>query len=259
MVNKQSYVVIALLSIALFMLQLDSTVLNTSLVNIANDLHVNPSYMQTVIISYVLTLAVFIPSSAILADRFGTRNILSFGILLFTLGSLMCALSPNLPTLVVSRIIQGVGGSFIMPITRISLIHFFDKRDLLKFNNYLLMPALIGQLSGPLIGGYISQLASWHWIFLINIPIGLLGFILTLLYLPNHVDRSYRSDLPGLIIFTLGTVTLSTGIQFYGKDELFFFSDQSSLLFMLAGVIFFIFYVFYAQKKTRCYFPFISF
>src|SRR5690606_17094296 len=128
--------------------------------------------MQNAIISYVLTLAVFMPVSGFLADKFGTKRVFIFALFLFGLGSLFCSLSQNLTQLVISRMIQGVGGSLMTPVGKLALIRTFEKKDLLKAMNFAIIPALIGPVLGPLVGGYMVDYFSWHWIFLINIPIG---------------------------------------------------------------------------------------
>jgi MFS family permease len=163
-----------ILATAIFMQMLDSTILNTSLPSIARDLQESPLNMQNAIVSYVLTLALFMPVSGFLADKFGTKKVFILSLYYF-LGSLFCSLSQNLTQLVISRVIQGVGGSLMTPVGKLALIKTFDKSELLKAMNYAIVPALIGPILGPVIGGYIVDYLSWHWIFLINIPIGILG------------------------------------------------------------------------------------
>jgi MFS family permease len=150
------------------MQMLDSTILNTSLPSIAKDLQESPLNMQNAIISYVLTLAVFMPASGFLADRFGTKKVFIFSDS-FQSGILFCAMSQNLTHLVISRVIQGVGGSLMTPVGKLALIKTFDKSELLKAMNFAIIPALIGPVLGPLVGGYMVDYLSWHWIFLINI------------------------------------------------------------------------------------------
>ena len=167
------------------MQMLDSTILNTTLPSIAKDLNESPLNMQNAIISYVLTLALFMPVSGFLADKFGTKKVFIISLILFSLGSLLCSLSPNLTVLVVSRVIQGIGGSLMTPIGKLALIKTFDKSELLKAMNFAIIPALIGPVLGPLIGGYMVDYLSWHWIFLINLPIGILGLVLSVKYMPK--------------------------------------------------------------------------
>ncbi|STC96939.1 High-copy suppressor of rspA [Elizabethkingia anophelis] len=164
-----------ILATAIFMQMLDSTILNTSLPSIAKDLQESPLNMQNAIISYVLTLAVFMPVSGFLADKFGTKKVFISSLILFSIGSLFCALSQNLTQLVISRVIQGIGGSLMTPVGKLALIKTFDKNELLKAMNFAIIPALIGPVLGPLVGGYLVDYFSWHWIFLINIPIGIIS------------------------------------------------------------------------------------
>lgn len=189
-----------ILATAIFMQMLDSTILNTSLPAIARDLNESPLDMQNAIISYVLTLALFMPVSGFLADKFGTKNVFITSLFIFSLGSLCCSLSQNLTQLVISRVIQGVGGSLMTPVGKLALIKAFNKNELLKAINYAIIPALIGPVLGPLVGGYLVDYLSWHWIFLINIPIGVLGIILGLKYMPNYKSPVFNFDLKGFLI-----------------------------------------------------------
>ncbi|MDQ0595383.1 multidrug resistance protein [Chryseobacterium ginsenosidimutans] len=196
-----------ILATAIFMQMLDSTILNTSLPSIAKDLQESPLNMQNAIISYVLTLAVFMPASGFLADRFGTKKIFIFSLALFSLGSLFCSLSQNLTHLVISRVVQGVGGSLMTPVGKLALIKTFDKNELLKAMNFAIIPALIGPVLGPLVGGYMVDYLSWHWIFLINIPIGILGIVLGLKFMPNYKSTAVDFDLKGFLIFAAASLS----------------------------------------------------
>ena len=169
-----------ILATSIFMQMLDSTILNTSITAIAKDLHESPLDMQNAIISYVLTLALFMPVSGFLSDKFGTKKVFIFALLLFSIGSLFCALSQNLTHLIFSRVIQGIGGSLMTPVGKLALIRTFPKKELLKAMNFAIIPALIGPVLGPLVGGYMVDYLSWHWILLINIPFGIIGILLSL-------------------------------------------------------------------------------
>lgn len=164
-------------AMAFFMQALDATILNTALPAIAQSLHRSPLAMQSAVISYTLTVAMLIPVSGWLADRFGTRRVFILAVSLFALGSLCCALSGNLPVLVISRIIQGVGGAMMMPVARLALLRAYPRSELLPILNFVTMPGLIGPVLGPVLGGVMVTYASWHWIFLINIPIALAGIL----------------------------------------------------------------------------------
>ena len=240
-----------ILATAIFMQMLDSTILNTSLPSIAKDLNESPLNMQNAIISYVLTLAVFMPASGFLADRFGTRKIFVFSLILFSLGSLFCALSHNLTQLVISRVIQGVGGSLMTPVGKLALIKTFDKNELLKAMNFAIIPALIGPVLGPLVGGYLVDYLSWHWIFLINIPIGILGIVLGLKFMPNYSSRNTDFDLKGFLIFAAASLLLSVSLELFGNLK----NTTPVLLIFILGFIFLYYYYRHAQKRNNPIFP----
>ena len=162
-------------AMAFFMQALDATILNTALPAIAQSLNRSPLAMQSAIISYTLTVAMLIPVSGWLADRFGTRRVFMLAVTLFTLGSLACALSTSLTELVIFRVLQGIGGAMMMPVARLALLRAYPRSELLPVLNFVTMPGLVGPILGPVLGGVFVTWASWHWIFLINIPIGVAG------------------------------------------------------------------------------------
>ena len=174
-----------ILAVALFMEQMDSTVIATALPAIANDLHVGPITLKLALTSYMVSLAVFIPISGWMADRFGAKNIFRIAICVFVIGSIMCAASGGLLEFVFARFLQGVGGSMMTPVGRLVLVRTTQKSDLVSAMALLSIPALVGPLAGPPLGGFITTYASWHWIFLINVPVGILGVILSSIFLPD--------------------------------------------------------------------------
>jgi len=240
-----------ILATAIFMQMLDSTILNTSLPSIAKDLHESPLNMQNAIISYVLTLAVFMPASGFLADRFGTKKIFIFSLILFSLGSLFCSLSQNLTQLVISRVVQGVGGSLMTPVGKLALIKTFDKNELLKAMNFAIIPALIGPVLGPLVGGYMVDYLSWHWIFLINIPIGVLGIVLGLKFMPNYKSENVDFDLKGFLIFAAATLLLSVSLELFGDIQ----NITPVLLVFIMGFLFLYYYYKHARREGNPIFP----
>lgn len=240
-----------ILATAIFMQMLDSTILNTSLPSIAKDLQESPLNMQNAIISYVLTLAVFMPASGFLADRFGTKKIFIFSLALFGTGSLLCALSQNLTHLVISRVIQGLGGSLMTPVGKLALIKAFDKNELLKAMNFAIIPALIGPVLGPLVGGYMVDYLSWHWIFLINIPIGVLGIILGLKFMPDYKSDDVDFDLKGFMIFAVASLLLSVSLEFFGDLQ----NITPVLLIFILGFLFLYYYYRHAKKRGNPIFP----
>lgn len=233
-----------ILATSIFMQMLDSTILNTSLPAIAKDLNESPLNMQNAIISYVLTLAVFMPVSGFLSDKFGTRRVFIFSIILFSAGSLFCSLSQNLTQLVIARVLQGIGGSLMTPVGKLALIKTFPKKELLKAMNFAIIPALIGPVLGPLVGGYMVDYLSWHWIFLINIPIGLIGLILSFKFMPDYRSTIVNFDLKGFLIFGAASLLLSISLELFGNTA----HLTPVLLVALSG--FFMLYFYYRHATT---------
>lgn len=240
-----------ILATAIFMLMLDSTILNTSLPAIAADLNESPLNMQNAIISYVLTVALLMPISGFMADRFGTKKVFIAALIVFALGSLLCSISQNLNQLVISRVIQGIGGSMMTPVGRLTLIKTFPKNELVQAMNYAIVPALIGPILGPLVGGYLVDYLSWHWIFLINLPIALLGVILSLIYLPDFKSGSSGFDLKGFLIFAAGTFILSVSLELLGNSV----QTTPLLMGLFLGFLFLYFYYKHAKKIDEPIFP----
>ena len=184
---------------ALFMENMDSTVIATSLPAIAADIGTSPLTLKLAITSYLLSLAVFIPASGWTADRFGARMVFSAAIAVFMVGSIGCALSTSVTDFVIARILQGIGGAMMTPVGRLVLLRSIDKSQLVNAMAWVTVPALIGPVIGPPLGGFITTYFSWHWIFLINIPIGLLGIFMAQRYIdPIRSENPERFDLYGL-------------------------------------------------------------
>ncbi|WP_407497281.1 MFS transporter [Elizabethkingia anophelis] len=240
-----------ILATAIFMQMLDSTILNTSLPSIAKDLQESPLNMQNAIISYVLTLAVFMPVSGFLADKFGTKKVFISSLILFSIGSLFCALSQNLTQLVISRVIQGIGGSLMTPVGKLALIKTFDKNELLKAMNFAIIPALIGPVLGPLVGGYLVDYFSWHWIFLINIPIGIIGIILGSKFMPDYKAESLDFDLKGFLIFASASLLLSVSLELFGDLQ----NITPVLFIFILGFLFLYYYYRHAKRDENPIFP----
>lgn len=240
-----------ILATSIFMQMLDSTILNTSLPSIAKDLQESPLNMQNAIISYVLTLALFMPVSGFLADKFGTRKIFILSIAVFMLGSLFCAISQDLNQLVISRVIQGLGGSLMTPVGRLALIKTYEKNELMKAMNYAIIPALIGPVLGPLVGGYMVDYLSWHWIFLINIPIGLMGLLLSLKYMPDYKSTAITFDLKGFLIFASASLLLSISLEMFGNTQ----NTTLILLIFIFGFLMIYYYYVHAKRTKNPIFP----
>ncbi|WP_044103220.1 multidrug transporter subunit MdtD, partial [Xanthomonas citri] len=208
-----------LVSLAIFMQMLDATIVNTALPSMARSLHESPLQMQSVVFSYALAVAMFIPASGWIADRFGTRRTFLVAIIVFTLGSLLCAAAQQLPQLVAARVVQGIGGAMLLPVGRLAVLKTVARADFLRAMSFIAIPALIGPLVGPTLGGWLVEVASWHWVFLINLPIGVIGFIAALKIMPDHYgDARQRFDLIGYLMLAFGMVALSLALD--GISEL---------------------------------------
>ena len=240
-----------IVAVSIFMQMLDSTILNTALPAIAKDLNESALAMQSAIISYVLTLALFIPVSGFLADRFGTKKLFITAIALFSLGSVFCALSTTLFQLDLSRIFQGLGGAFMTPVARLTMIKTYPKNELVTAMNYAIIPALIGPILGPLVGGYLVEIMSWHWIFIINIPMGILGIILCLKYMPDFKEENPKLDLFGFLIFGSASILLSVALEMMGHT----YRISIVLALLLIGFLMLFFYYRHARRRDNPIFP----
>lgn len=204
---------------ASFMQQLDSTIIATALPSIAESMNDDPIRLNLAITSYLLAVAIFIPISGWMADKFGARLIFRSAILIFTVSSVLCGLSESLPMLVAARMLQGVGGAMMVPVGRLVILKTTPKADLVRAMTYLTIPAVIGPVLGPPIGGFIVTFSSWRWIFFINVPIGILGIILV-----SFVMREVKEEDPppfdfwGFTLAGIGLATLVFGLESLGKD-----------------------------------------
>jgi EmrB/QacA subfamily drug resistance transporter len=210
-----------LVAVAFFMESLDTTILNTAVPTIAAALQVAPLSMKAVLSSYTLSLAVFIPVSGWMADRFGTRRVFASAIGLFTLGSALCGLTTNIHALVACRIIQGCGGAMMVPVGRLTLVRTFAKSELVRVMSFVAIPALIGPMLGPVAGGFVVGFLHWRLIFFLNIPIGLAGLLLVYLHLPDYREpHTQPLDVVGLIMFGSGIALLSYVLEIFGEHAL---------------------------------------
>jgi EmrB/QacA subfamily drug resistance transporter len=205
----------------LFMEQLDSTIVNTAVPAMAASLNVSPLSLKGVVASYILSLAVGIPVSGWMADRFGTRRVFAWAVVVFTLASVLCGLSVNVPMLVGARILQGMGAAMMMPVGRLTIIRTFPKSELLAAMNFVIIPALIGPLLGPTIGGLIVHWLSWRDIFFVNVPVGLVALWLIHRHMPDYRAQSGTPlDLAGLLLFSSGTALLSWLLEVFGEHRM---------------------------------------
>jgi len=239
-----------LIAVAFFMESLDTTNLNTAVPTIASALHVTPLSMKAVLASYTLSLAVFIPISGWMADRFGTRRVFASAIGIFTLGSFLCGISSNIHLLVMCRILQGCGGSMMVPVGRLTIVRTFSKSDLVRAMSFVSIPALIGPMLGPIAGGLIVGYLHWRVIFFVNIPIGLFGLFMVYLHLPDYrEEHTDPLDVVGLILFGSGIAMLSYILEVFGEHTL------SGVEMMVGLAIAILLLAGYGWHATRFKFP----
>jgi EmrB/QacA subfamily drug resistance transporter len=210
-----------LVAVAMFMESLDTTILNTAVPVISGALQVPALSMKAVLASYTLSLAVFIPISGWMADRFGTRRVFGSAIGLFTLGSVLCGLSSDIRLLVACRVLQGCGGAMMVPVGRLTLVRTFPKSELVRAMSFVAIPGLIGPMLGPILGGLIVTYFHWRLIFFVNLPIGICGLLMVYFHLPNYSDPDPKPlDLVGLILFGSGIALLSYVLEIFGDHNL---------------------------------------
>ncbi len=202
-----------LVAVGFFMQTLDSTIVDTALPAMAKSLGTSPLRMQSVLVAYSLTMAILIPVSGWVADRFGTRRVYMGAILVFVLGSLCCGLSQTLPQLVASRVLQGMGGALLLPVGRLAVLRAYPHERFLAAMSFVTIPGLIGPLLGPTLGGWLVQMASWHWVFFINLPVGLVGWAVAQRFLPDFRGMSYRLDAGGYFLLALGMALVSLSVN----------------------------------------------
>ncbi len=209
-----------LVSAAFFMQALDSTIVNTAVPGIASALAVTPLSMRTALTTYVLTLAIFIPASPWLCDRFGTRRVFAAAISVFAIGSLLCGIAQSLPQLVAARVVQGLGGAALMPVGRYVLVRSIDKREFVGAMATVATFGLLGSVLGPLLGGALVQYTSWRLIFLINVPVSLLGLWLNRREMPDYrLEHAHRFDALGFLLFAGASALLLMAAETAGGGD----------------------------------------
>lgn len=219
---------------ALFMENLDSTIVSTCLPAIAADLHRDPIALKLSMTSYLLALAVFIPASGWVADRFGAQKVFRAAIVVFTLGSIACGLSSTLSQFIAARIFQGCGGAMMTPVGRLTLFRTTPRDELVRAMAFLAIPALVGPMLGPPLGGFIATYFHWRWIFWINVPVGILGVVLATLFIRNDRDlRVPPFDAKGFVLSGTGLSTLIFGLTVVGRD---FFPPDVTLGMIVFGL-----------------------
>ena len=220
---------------ALFMQNVDSTVIATALPPIAAALHEDPLRLNLAITSYLLSLAIFIPLSGWTADRYGSRTVFRVAILVFTLGSVCCGAATNLWELVLARVVQGMGGAMMVPVGRLVLLRAVPKSELVRAMSMLTVPALLGPIMGPPLGGFIVTYASWRWIFYINVPFGFLGFLLVGRFIPEvREETTVPLDLRGFALAGFGLAALMYGFEMAGRGML---GPEFAALLLVGGTL----------------------
>ncbi|MGH8849913.1 MAG: MFS transporter [Casimicrobiaceae bacterium] len=210
--------------------QLDSTIVNTAIPAMAASLQVAPLSLKAVVTSYILSLAVGIPVSGWIADRYGTRRVFALAVAIFTVASVLCGLSLNVPMLVAARILQGFGAAMMTPVGRLAIIRTFPKSELLVAMNFVIIPALIGPLLGPTVGGLIVHWLSWREIFFVNVPMGIAALVIIYRHMPDYRGAALHPlDIVGLVLFGSGAALLSWLLEIFGEHSI----DPTS-----AGVLF---------------------
>ena len=241
----ESMILPLVIASALFLENMDSTVLATSLPAIALDLGIDPIILKLAFTSYLLSLAVFIPISGWMAERFGARHVFRIAIAVFTLASMACAFTTTLPGFIAARFFQGMGGAMMVPVGRFVLVRAVPKSELVQALSYLTLPALIGPVIGPLIGGFLTTYLHWRWIFFINLPMGLIGIILATRYVPDvKGDHLTPLDGRGFLLSGLGLSSLVFGLTILGRELLPLAAAPGLILF---GSLCLAFYVIHAR------------
>src|SRR6202050_5563142 len=242
-----------LVAVAFFMESLDTTILNTAVPAIAKALNVAPLSMKAVRAIETLSIAVFIPISGWMADRFGTRRVFASAIGLFTLGSVLCGISSGIHELVACRVLQGCGGAMMVPVGRLTLLRTFDKSELIRAMSFVAIPGLIGPMLGPVAGGLIVGYLQWRFIFFVNLPVGIAGLVLVYLHLPDYREQNTKPlDIVGLILFGSGVALLSYVLEIFGEHTLSLGEIIGLLSISLALI------VGYGLHATRIAFPLLQ-
>lgn len=250
--QPEFYLLVFLVSIGFFMQGLDTTIINTALPAMATSLQEDPLKMHGVVISYVLAVAACIPLSGWFSDRFGVRNTFFAAIVIFTTASIGCALSNSFNTLIIFRVLQGIGGAFLLPVGRLAMLRIIPREQFLSAMSTMSLAGLLGPLAGPILGGWLVEYASWHWIFLINVPIGLLGMLVTFKAMPNVTESSVKSfDLSGFVLLAIAMIGMALGIENIASTEV---SKSLSIGLLISGFIAALIYAYHAHTHQNALF-----
>jgi len=233
---------------AMFMENLDATVLATAIPTMARDFHIVAPEMSVALTAYLLALAIFVPASGHAADRWGAKSVFRAAIVIFMAGSLCCAMAPNLSVMAMARFAQGVGGAMMVPVGRLVLLRTVSKRHLLAASSWLLIPGLVGQISGPPIGGFIVTYFDWRWIFWVNLPIGVAGIFLVGRFIPNEHELHRRPfDLLGFVLSGAALSAILFGLETAGRGS----GLQLAAVLLAAGLACGVLYVRRASRESH--------
>lgn len=235
-----------------FMQALDTTIVNTAIPAMAVSLGEDPLRMHSVVVAYVLSVAACIPLSGWLADRFGVRNTYFSSIIIFTLASLGCAFSQSLEQLLFFRVAQGVGGALLLPVGRLAMLKVIPRSQFLSAMSLMSLAGLVGPLIGPTLGGWLVEVATWHWIFLINIPMGLLGVLVTFKAMPNVTEPTVQKfDFSGFLLLVIAMIGMSLGIESFSST---YSSAWFSIVLVVGGLIAAAIYAYHAHSHEHALF-----
>lgn len=242
-------IIALIVACAMFMQSMDQTVLGTALATIAADFGTDPVRLHLAMTCYLLSLAVFMPVSGWIADRFGARNVFCAAVAIFTLASIACAFAPNLGALVLGRIVQGAGGAMMVPVARLVLLRSVPKAQLINAMAWVSIPALVGPLVGPPVGGLIVTYLSWPWVFWINVPIGILGIALATIFMPDIREAERRAfDFRGFLFVALGVSGVVLGFETVGDAVMPLWMNGLMALVGVAGLVL---YLAHARRRIR--------
>ena len=238
-----------IVSLAIFMDALDTTIINTAIPAMSRSLQVNPVDLKIALISYLLSLAVFIPISGWIADKYGTKRVFNTAIGIFTLSSIFCGSAQNLTELVIARSCQGLGGALMLPLGRLLILRTFQRHELVEAMNAVIMVVSLGLMLGPVAGGFITDHFSWHWIFWVNIPVGLFAILMASFWLADTAPiKVRRFDFPGFVMFGGGLATLSFAMSDLSETTA---NQKNAFMILALAICMLVAYFIYARKQTH--------